>query len=225
MFHIIYKTTNTVNNKFYIGYHYQEADPYMFDGYWGSGTTLIKAIKKHGSNNFYRETLFVFDNKTVALEKELEMVNESFIKRPDTYNITLGGGKPPSHAGEVKSTNHKKKIGDSQRGKVISESTRQKISKTLTGRKLEKRKPEHAEKIAQALRGRNHTDSAKQKMSANHWDCTGNNNPCYGKTGSNHPAYGTKRQLLICPACSIAVPANVAKRWHFENCKSTNSKV
>ena len=36
MFYIIYKTTNLVNNKFYIGKHQQHIDPHQFDGYYGS---------------------------------------------------------------------------------------------------------------------------------------------------------------------------------------------
>jgi len=54
MFHIIYKTTNSVNNKFYIGYHYQEVDPFIFDGYLGSGVKLLKAINKYGADKFSR---------------------------------------------------------------------------------------------------------------------------------------------------------------------------
>ena len=106
MFHIIYKTTNIVNNKIYIGYHFQKIDPYEFDGYLGSGDKLLQAIKKYGPDKFYRETLYVFDTEKVALEKESEIVNESFIKRSDVYNITAGGGLPPSQKGIPKSESH-----------------------------------------------------------------------------------------------------------------------
>jgi hypothetical protein len=62
MFYIVYKTINLVNNKFYIGKHTQNLDPYQFDGYYGSGSQIINAVKKYGKENFIRETLFVFDN-------------------------------------------------------------------------------------------------------------------------------------------------------------------
>lgn len=45
MFYIVYKTTNLVNHKFYIGKHTQPIDPYHFDGYYGSGSQIINAVK------------------------------------------------------------------------------------------------------------------------------------------------------------------------------------
>lgn len=46
MFYIVYKTINLVNNKFYIGKHRQNIDPHQFDGYYGSGSQIINAVKK-----------------------------------------------------------------------------------------------------------------------------------------------------------------------------------
>lgn len=54
LFHFLYKTTNILNNKFYIGVHTTDD---LGDGYKGSGTTLNKAFKKYGKNNFNREIL------------------------------------------------------------------------------------------------------------------------------------------------------------------------
>lgn len=62
MFYIQYRTINLVNNKFYIGKHCQTVDPHQFDGYYGSGSQIINAVKKYGKENFIRETLFVFDS-------------------------------------------------------------------------------------------------------------------------------------------------------------------
>lgn len=88
MYHIVYKTTNTINGKIYIGYHKCKK---LKDSYLGSGTILNRAIKFYGKEYFIRETLFVFDNKVDAMKKELEIVNEDFVARDDTYNVTLGG--------------------------------------------------------------------------------------------------------------------------------------
>jgi hypothetical protein len=90
MFYIIYKTINLVNNKFYIGKHQQLIDPYQFDGYYGSGTQIQRAIKKYGKENFIRETLFVFDNASDCLLKEEEIVSPHFGK-PYCYNMRSGG--------------------------------------------------------------------------------------------------------------------------------------
>ena len=107
MKYIIYLTTNLVNKKIYIGVHKTE-NPYKFDGYLGNGvkvndrstyrfnhTPFESAVNKYGPSNFIRKTLKVFDTLEEALEEEKKLVNEEFIKRKDTYNITLGGGIPP----------------------------------------------------------------------------------------------------------------------------------
>ena len=84
MFYIIYKTTNKINNKFYIGKH-QTND--LNDGYLGSGTLLKRAIQKHGRQNFKKEVLFVFDNEQDMNSKEKELV----VVSEDTYNLCEGG--------------------------------------------------------------------------------------------------------------------------------------
>lgn len=88
MYFIIYKTTNTKNGKFYIGYHSTED---INDQYLGSGKILKQAINKEGIENFTKEILYVFPNKEEALAKEKEIVNEEFLKRDDIYNIKCGG--------------------------------------------------------------------------------------------------------------------------------------
>jgi hypothetical protein len=89
MKHIVYKTTNLISGREYIGKHSQKTDPYIFDGYLGSGTALKSAIEKYGRENFKRETLFVFDLEQEAFEKELELVNDATVDY--LYNIKNGG--------------------------------------------------------------------------------------------------------------------------------------
>jgi len=90
MYYIIYKTTNIVNNKFYIGKHRQTDNPYEFDGYYGSGVLLLNAIKKHGKLIFFIKSLYVFVNETECLLKEEELVSPHYGK-PHCYNIRSGG--------------------------------------------------------------------------------------------------------------------------------------
>ena len=95
MGYFVYKTTNVKNGKIYIGVHRGERD----DGYLGSGNLIKRAIKKHGVESFVREILFEYERLEDALLKESEIVNPDFIKRPDVYNLVVGGGMPPTFVG------------------------------------------------------------------------------------------------------------------------------
>ena len=88
MHYIVYKTTNQVNGKFYIGTH-KTVD--LNDDYLGSGTFLKRAIEKYGVENFKREILFIFDNSEAMFAKEAEIVTEEFLAENNTYNLKRGG--------------------------------------------------------------------------------------------------------------------------------------
>ena len=105
--YILYITINTKNLKFYIGVH-KTTSPNKFDGYLGCGAWIDKpcsynkgkvplhcAILKYGTHSFVRRTLVVFDNEKDALELESKIVNKEFIRMPNNYNATVGGGIPP----------------------------------------------------------------------------------------------------------------------------------
>ena len=105
--YIVYITTNVINGKIYIGVHKTDT-PYKFDGYLGCGSwinsptsynkgkyPLHAAILKYGTHNFKRATLKVFSTEQDALDLERWLVTEEFIKQPNNYNATVGGGMPP----------------------------------------------------------------------------------------------------------------------------------
>lgn len=86
--YIVYKTTNLISGKIYIGVHNTKG---VNDSYLGSGILIKKAVKKYGRENFVRETLFSFENELDAYKKEEELVDVAFISRSDTYNSCIGG--------------------------------------------------------------------------------------------------------------------------------------
>lgn len=91
---IIYKTTNKINNKCYIGIHRTQN---INDGYLGSGILLKKAINKYGTPSFTREILFEYNDcdENLAWAKERELVNKEFVLSNATYNLSIGGYKMP----------------------------------------------------------------------------------------------------------------------------------
>lgn len=84
----IYKTTNKVNGKVYIGCH-KTTNP--SDDYIGSGFLIRRAIRKYGRHNFKKEVLFVFAAPDEMFLKESEIVDRLFVESDETYNLLEGG--------------------------------------------------------------------------------------------------------------------------------------
>ena len=126
-YYTIYKTTNLINNKIYIGLHTTNN---LNDGYLGSGIFLKKAIKKYGFKNFKKEILYILPSKKEMILKEKEIVNEEFIKRDDTYNMTKGG-YGLSTLSEEKRLATIEKIRKSNKERDSTESSKQRIETLL----------------------------------------------------------------------------------------------
>lgn len=87
-YHFIYKTTNILNQKYYIGMHSTND---LDDGYLGSGKRLYYAIRKYGKENFVREILeYLPDRNSLAL-RESEIVNKDLLQDDLCMNLILGG--------------------------------------------------------------------------------------------------------------------------------------
>ena len=90
----IYRTTNLINNKIYIGQHKydkQEIDK----SYLGSGKLLLEAIKKYGRNNFDCEILDWCETQQDLNDKEIYYIKLFQSKAIfGNYNLSDGGFVP-----------------------------------------------------------------------------------------------------------------------------------
>lgn len=87
-YYLVYKLTNLVNGKIYIGCHITKN---VDDGYMGSGRRIGYAKKKYGVESFKKEILKTYDTAEEMLAEEARLVNEEFLGRDDVYNLACGG--------------------------------------------------------------------------------------------------------------------------------------
>lgn len=88
IYYLVYKLTNLVNNKIYIGCHMTKN---LDDNYMGSGKRLGYAKKKYGIENFKKEILSIHETPEEMLAEEARLVNDELLKRDDVYNLVCGG--------------------------------------------------------------------------------------------------------------------------------------
>ena len=158
MKHIVYRITNTINGRYYIGAHSTDD---VNDDYMGSGELIKKAIEKYGVSSFIKEVLFEAASAQEMYEKEKELV-VTIHDDPISYNMN-GGGKggwdhvnkdvdkiSPMHMPGVA-----EKVSTSLKLKYDSDATYRSILKTnlekATRRAREintgKKKPEHSRRL------------------------------------------------------------------------------
>lgn len=136
----IYKTTNNINGKIYIGQHITDR---LSDGYKGSGIVIEQAFKKYGKHNFKMDILEFYEGDS---KEEFNNLERSYIEKFDSinpeigYNRTLccGGGFLGEEVYKKRFYRHseeaKRKISIANKGKVISKESIEKMRKTKLGK-------------------------------------------------------------------------------------------
>jgi hypothetical protein len=87
-YHFIYKTTNLLSKRYYIGMHSTDD---LNDGYLGSGTYLKRSINKHGKENHSIEILEFVNSREELAAREREIVSLQEIAKKECMNLRVGG--------------------------------------------------------------------------------------------------------------------------------------
>lgn len=155
---IIYKITNLINNKSYIGLTLKDVTKRVAEHIY-TKYPLGKSLRKYGLQSFNISIIDSAETISDLYEKERYWIKLYDCKNPNGYNLTDGG--------------------DGKLGFKASEETRQKMSKDRMGRipwnkgltketdkRIIPRKPtkEHKEKIRQSLLGHKVTEETKRKI-------------------------------------------------------------
>jgi len=184
MFYTIYKTTNTINGKFYIGKHQTKN---LDDGYLGSGRILKKAIEKYGTDNFHKEILYICET-----EKQMNVL-EKILVVPDieiNYNLTKGGNGSFFYANKV-CTPEDKKIHENRQifldrlksDKSFKDAWIESCKKAAiksAPKNSATNKKRFAAGAENGFKGKSHNDTAKQMIAKGAAKRVGNNNGSYG---------------------------------------------
>ncbi len=187
MNYLIYKITNKLNNKIYVGKHKTE---FLADGYFGSGLLLKRAVEKHGKENFTREILFECKSEEEMNQKEADIVDEEFVSRDDTYNIMLGGNggfdyinSENKNGNDVnRSPEHYVKMGSAAANKIWKKWESDPNFREEFRVKLSNRSVLYQLTNGNPFKGKKHSDETKQKMrEARKGKVDGNKNPSFGK--------------------------------------------
>lgn len=247
MFYTVYQTTNTVNDKIYIGVHKTSK---IDDNYIGSGNVIKEAIKKYGRQAFKKEILFIYDNIQEAYRKENELVNKDFVEREDTYNLVCGGSVSPDYDHNkprkiLRGTQHpnfgkrlseevKTKISRSNMGRVKSPETRRKLSEANKG----KTSPMKGKKLTDLDKKRKSVSALKKdKHKCIYCDVVadaGNITQFHNEKCKKSPNFNPELALLrskqrsvpkhqiekTCPHCNKIGKGPNMTRYHFDKCKS-----
>lgn len=194
----IYRITNLINGKTYIGQRKCRTKRPETDTYMGSGLYIKRAEKKYGMENFKKEILA----KNVETKEMIDELEISYIKYErmkahyglisGCYNIADGGG------GNTGPCSDETRAKISYNSSHISDETRAKMSTAHKGRH---RTSESIEKAASKNRGQHRTAETREKMSA----------AMKGKNKGKHIPAETKAKLS-----TVMKGKNKGKHYHLD---------
>lgn len=155
----IYKITNLINGKIYIGKDVRDRQ-----SYFGSGTLVQKAIKKYRKQNFKKEILERCESKKRLSKKEIYWIKRLNSKTPIGYNMTDGGEGNLNggvwNKGLTKNTDMRlKKTSEKLKGHIswnkgLTKETDERLLKTSKSAQNNKKFMKHASEMGKANKGK-----------------------------------------------------------------------
>jgi len=229
---VIYKTTNNINGKIYIGQSSKNNPRYL-----GSGINIRNDLKIYGVSNFTKEILEYCNTKEELNNRERYWI--AF------YNSTCPEiGYNKHRGGQGRDTLGRRLMNDGQKHYYIHiddidqmllmgyvfgplESTIEKCRKASSG----VNNPNYGNRgVSNILYGRKHSSETRKKMSENNHN-RGKKLPdsviqklSAAKLGENNPMYGVKQKTTKCQNCGKIIPVNIHNRFHGLKCKSMRTQ-
>ena len=172
---IVYKTTNLINGKIYVGQDESNNDDYI-----GSGKIIKQAIKKYGIENFKKEVL-----EHCKTKKQLCNQEKYWIKKLDARNHEIGYNiQPGGEGGYLYKEGHVRK--------EMSPEARNNLRKSKLGKKRKPFSEEWKKNMGEASKGR---PKSKEWLYYQNRDRHGENHFMYRKTYEEY--YGEEKAKQI----------------------------
>ena len=212
---IIYKITNLINDKIYIGQTIRSLNTRWKQHLKKTNkcTVLKNAIQKYGKENFKIETVCYCDNINQMNHREFKIINLFNSLSPNGYNLMSGGGNS-KHSQETKN-----KLSVINKNKKLSKETKNKISISL---KKHVKSQKHKEKLSISLKKHVKSQKHKEKIKLNsisYWSNNNNKNNMSIKKGGEefHVFKVIKWQGMPKRSCFLPLENKYIGTWTNQN--------
>lgn len=182
---IIYEITNLINGKKYIGKDRKNNPTYL-----GSGTALLRAVKKYGRKNFNKRIIEKCKDLEHLDEREIYWVDYfNAVKSRKYYNIKRGGsgGPTPKHY----TNEFRQKMSELEKGEnnpMFNKNHKEESIELMKQKAIGRWTLEWFIEKYGEIKGQQKYDKRNKKLSE---DRKGEKNPFYGKAFpyEEHPRY------------------------------------
>lgn len=161
---VIYKITNKINNKIYIGKKKLNSEDFFNSKYYGSGKCIKRALLKYGKDNFTRSIIRECSSDDDLNNNEKYWINKLNSTGTYGYNIRLGGEGGSLKGRKAWNKGLKKGIDDKMKniGIAFSKETKIKMSNSAKGKI---KSDSHRKNIGISGKGRIVSDEVRKNLS------------------------------------------------------------